>query len=78
MHRIAVLLLPPVVGFDAAIPPLLFSNATDADGNAPYEVVTCGLTRGLVAATAGFAVLPAAGPEALDTADTVVIARTKE
>jgi len=77
MHRIAVLLLPPVVGFDAAIPPLLFSNATDADGNALYEVVTCALTPGPVAATTGFAVLPAAGPEALETADTVVIPGTR-
>jgi transcriptional regulator GlxA family with amidase domain len=77
MHRIAVLLLPPVVGFDAAIPPLLFSNATDADGNALYEVVTCALTLGPVAAMTGFAVLPAAGPEALATADTVVIPGTR-
>ena len=77
MHRVAVLLLPPVVGFDAAIPPLLFSNATDADGNALYEVVTCALERGAVAATTGFDVLPACGPEALETADTVVIPGTR-
>jgi transcriptional regulator GlxA family with amidase domain len=77
MHRVAVLLLPPVVGFDAAIPPLLFSNATDADGNALYEVVTCALTPGPVAATTGFAVLPEAGPEALAIADTVVIPGTR-
>ena len=54
MHRVAVLLLPPVVGFDAAIAPTLFSSASDADGNPLYDVVTCGLTRGPVAATAGF------------------------
>jgi len=77
MHRVAVLLLPPVVGFDAAIAPTLFSNAADADGNALYEVVTCGLTRGPVAATTGFDVLPSAGPEALATADTVVIPGTR-
>src|SRR6201987_2227512 len=77
MHRIAVLLLPPVVGFDAAIAPTLFSNAADADGNALYEVVTCGVTRGPVAATTGFDVLPCAGPEALTTADTVVIPGTR-
>jgi transcriptional regulator GlxA family with amidase domain len=77
MHRVAVLLLPPVVGFDAAIPPLLFSNATDADGNALYEVVTCGLTPGPVTATTGFAVVPEAGPEALESADTVVIPGTR-
>jgi transcriptional regulator GlxA family with amidase domain len=70
-------LLPPVVGFDAAIPPLLFSNATDADGNALYEVVTCGLTPGPVTATTGFAVVPEAGPEALESADTVVIPGTR-
>ncbi|MBE1552584.1 transcriptional regulator GlxA family with amidase domain [Mycobacterium sp. OAS707] len=77
MHRVAVLLLPPVVGFDAAIPPLLFSNATDPDGNALYEVVTCGLTPGPVTATTGFAVVPEAGPEALESADTVVIPGTR-
>ena len=77
MHRIAVLLLPPVVGFDAAIAPTLFSYATDGDGNALYDVVTCGLTRGPIAATTGFDLLPAAGPEALATADTVVIPGTR-
>lgn len=77
MHRVAVLLLPPVVGFDAAIAPTLFSNASDADGNPLYEVVTCALTRGPVAASTGFDVVPAAGPEALATADTVVIPGTR-
>jgi transcriptional regulator GlxA family with amidase domain len=77
MHRVAVLLLPPVVGFDAAIPPTLFSNASDADGNALYEVITCGLAPGPVASTTGFEMLPSAGPEALETADTVVIPGTR-
>ena len=77
MHRVVVLLLPPVVGFDAAIAPTLFSNATDADGNPLYDVVTCGLTADPVAATTGFDLLPSAGPEALATADTVVIPGTR-
>ncbi len=77
MHRIAVLLLPPVVGFDAAIAPTLFSNASDAEGNALYDVVSCALTPGPVASTTGFELLPAAGPEALETADTVVIPGTR-
>jgi len=77
MHRIAVLLLSPVVGFDAAIAPTMFSNASDADGNALYDVVTCALTPGPVASTTGFAIVPAAGPEALATADTVVIPGTR-
>ena len=77
VHRVAVLLLPPVVGFDAAIAPTLFSNATDADGGPLYDVVTCALTRGPVTATTGFDVVPAAGPEVLATADTVVIPGTR-
>src|SRR4051812_42497512 len=77
MHHVAVLLLPPVVGFDAAIAPTLFSNASDAEGNALYDVVSCALTPGPVASTTGFELLPAAGPEALETADTVVIPGTR-
>jgi transcriptional regulator GlxA family with amidase domain len=77
MHRIAVLLLPPVVGFDAAIAPTLFSNATDADGTPLYEVVTCALTPGPVASTTGFDLLPAAGLDVLSTAATVVIPGTR-
>ncbi|MGV0811786.1 helix-turn-helix domain-containing protein [Mycolicibacterium boenickei] len=77
MHRVAVLLLAPVVGFDATIAPLLFSNASDADGNALYEVTMCGLSTDPVPSTNGFAMVPVAGPEALATADTVVIPGTK-
>lgn len=77
MHRVVVLLLPPVVGFDATIAPTLFSNATDSDGTPLYDVVTCGLTPGPVASTTGFHLLPTAGPEVLATADTVVIPGTR-
>ncbi len=76
-HRVVVLLLPPVVGFDAAIAPLLFSHAVAADGTPLYEVITCGLTEGPVAATTGFDLLPHAGVDALATADTVVIPGTR-
>lgn len=77
MHRVVVLLIPPVVGFDAAIAPTLFSSAVDDDGHPLYDVVSCALTRGPVEATAGFDVVPGAGPEALATADTVVIPGTR-
>ena len=77
MHRVVVLLLPPVVGFDATIAPTLFSSATDADGDALYEVITCGLTDGPVAATSGFDIVPSAGADARVTADTVVIPGTR-
>lgn len=77
MHRVAVLLVEPVVGFDAGIAPTLFGAAADADGNPLYDVVTCGVGAGPVATTNGYAIVPAAGPEALATADTVVIPGTR-
>jgi transcriptional regulator GlxA family with amidase domain len=76
-HRVVVLLLPPVVGFDASIAPMMFGAAVDDDGEPLYEVVVCGLDAGPVASTNGFAMLPAAGVEALATADTVVIPGTR-
>jgi transcriptional regulator GlxA family with amidase domain len=77
MHRVTVLLLPPVVGFDATIAPTLFGSAVAVDGSPLYEVTTCAVEPGPVAATTGFAMLPGAGPEALATADTVVIPGTR-
>jgi transcriptional regulator GlxA family with amidase domain len=77
MHRVAVLLLPPVVGFDAAIAPTVFMNASDSNGDPLYDVVTCGLSRAPVPATTGFDLVPYAGPEALATADTVVFPGTR-
>ncbi|MEU0497813.1 helix-turn-helix domain-containing protein [Mycobacterium sp. NPDC006124] len=77
MHRVAVLLLAPVVGFDAAIAPLLFGEAVGDDGEPLYDVVVCGLDAGPVPTTSGFAMVPAAGPEALATADTVVVPGTQ-
>lgn len=77
MHRVAVLLLPPVVGFDATIAPLLFGEAADDDGQPLYDVVVCGLDTDPVATIHGFGMVPTAGPEALATADTVVVPGTK-
>src|SRR6476469_5925634 len=76
-HRVAVLLLDPVVGFDAAIAPTLLGAATDANGEPLYDVVTCGLTTVPVPATPGFAIVPQAGADVLATADTVVIPGTR-
>lgn len=83
----AVLLLPPVVGFDAAIAPLLFGEAVDLsagcaspeheDPEPLYDVVVCGLDDRPVPTTSGFGMVPAAGPEALATADTVVVPGTR-
>lgn len=76
-HRVAVLLLEPVIGFDAAIAPTLFGAATHADGSPLYDVVTCGLTPEPVLSNTGFGIVPAAGAEALATADTVVVPGTR-
>jgi transcriptional regulator GlxA family with amidase domain len=70
-------MLAPVVGFDATIAPTLFGSATAADGTPLYDVTTCAVEAGPVASTNGFAMVPGAGPEALDTADTVVIPGTR-
>ena len=77
MHRVAVLFLPPVVGFDAAIAPMLLGAAEDDDGQPLYELITCGLTQEAIPATNGFDVIPAAGPEVLATADTVIVPGTR-
>jgi len=77
VHRVVVLLLPPVVGFDASIAPMLLGAAEDDDGNPLYDVVTAALTRDAIPATNGFGIVPAAGPEVLATADTVVIPGTR-
>jgi transcriptional regulator GlxA family with amidase domain len=71
-HNVAVLLLEPLIGFDATIPSLVFGQADDR-----YEVVTCGLTSGPVSCTGGYQITPQAGPEALARADTVIVPGTK-
>ena len=45
-----------------------------ADGSPLYDVITCGVDSDPVASTSGYAIVPAAGPEVLATADTVVLA----
>ena len=76
-HRITVLLLPPVVGFDAAIPPQLFGTARDEGGRQLYEVTVAGLTTDPVDGGYGYDLIPRAGAEALATADTVIVPGTR-
>lgn len=77
MHTVAVLLVEPIVGFDAAIPSMCFSEATDESGGPLYRVITCGIDGSPVHATGGYAVVPESGPEALALADTVIVPGTK-
>lgn len=76
-HRVVVLLLPPVIGFDAAIPPQLFDSATDDAGRPLYDVVTASLDGGPVAGVHGFDLVPRTDASALATADTVVVPGTR-
>jgi transcriptional regulator GlxA family with amidase domain len=77
MARVVVLLLEPVVGFDAAIPPELFGSARAADGTPLYEVTMAGLRREAVPSEHGYGFMPAAGPEELAAADTVIVPGTR-
>ncbi|MDA2803292.1 GlxA family transcriptional regulator [Nocardiopsis suaedae] len=67
-HRVAVLALPGVYPFELGIPARVFGELGEE-----YEVVTCGAEPGSVATRQDFAIALEHGPEALETADTVVI-----
>ncbi|MFO7191976.1 MULTISPECIES: helix-turn-helix domain-containing protein [Thermocrispum] len=77
LHRVVVLALDPVVGFDLAIPPMVFSCATDADGSPLYDIRVCGLGTAPMPTPSNYAIVPGSGPEALRDADTVIIPGTK-
>ncbi|MFD4412285.1 GlxA family transcriptional regulator [Streptomyces sp. NPDC058467] len=78
-HRVVVLALDGLLPFELGIPQRIFGKARDADGRPLYEIVTCSVRApGPVATDADFAVLIANGPEALATADTVVIPASYE
>jgi transcriptional regulator GlxA family with amidase domain len=76
-HRVAVLALEEVVGYDMVIPPVVFSSARAADGSRLYEVRVCGLDTTPVRSGGGYAVVPEYGPEALAWAETVIIPGTR-
>ncbi len=72
-HRVAVLALPSVVPFDLAVPVQVFAYPLQEDGTPHYSVVVCGIRRGSVSTTRGFAIAVAHGLEALRRAQTIVI-----
>ncbi|MBF6176729.1 GlxA family transcriptional regulator [Nocardia blacklockiae] len=76
-HRVAVLALAPVVGFDMTIPPTVLGNAATADGVRLYDVRVCGLSGDPVPTTMGYAIIPQAGPDWLAAADTVIVPGTQ-
>lgn len=68
-HRVVVIAQEGAYPFELGIPSRIF-GATDG----AYEVVICSADGRAIATNAGFDVLPAAGPEALEEADTVIVA----
>lgn len=76
-HRVAVLMVEPVVGFDVAIAPTLFDAAVASDGAPLYEVLTCAISPAPIRSTTGFDIVAHAGPEALAEADSVIIPGTR-
>ncbi|MFG3259179.1 GlxA family transcriptional regulator [Streptomyces sp. NPDC048172] len=68
MHRVVVLALDGVYPFELGIPQRVFGTA-----GGRYEVVTCSADGHPVRTTSDYAIAVSHGPEALETADTVVI-----
>lgn len=77
-HRVVVLARHGVIPFELSIPARLFGSARTAGGRDLYDVLTCGLERGTVRTDADFDVVVPHGPEALQTADTVVVPASYE
>jgi transcriptional regulator GlxA family with amidase domain len=77
LHKVAVLALGEVIGYDLAIPPQIFGEARDDDGNQLYDVRVCGLTTQPHRVGSGYWITPDHGPEALADADSVIIPGTK-
>ena len=67
------LCLDGVVAFDLTAPAQAFTLAAQADGTPLYEFSTCSIGGGEVRTTTGFGLRPAAGLEALERADTLVV-----
>jgi transcriptional regulator GlxA family with amidase domain len=76
-HRVAVLVLDEVIGYDLVIPPTIFGEATDDDGNALYDVRVCGLDTSPVRVIAGYTIVPDFGAEVLAESDTVIVPGTR-
>jgi transcriptional regulator GlxA family with amidase domain len=77
-HRVVVLALTGLLPFELGIPHRIFGRAKDTDGHPLYEVVTCSVRPGPVRTDADFDIHVEHGPEALATADTVVVPASYE
>lgn len=82
-HRVVVLAPAPVIGFDLTVAPLFLGAARAESGTPLYDVVVAGVEVGVdgapapVPTEAGYGIVPGAGPEALERADTVIVPGTR-
>jgi transcriptional regulator GlxA family with amidase domain len=76
-HRIVILALGAVVGYDMAIPPQIFAEATDRDGEKLYDVRICGLDRSPLRVMSGYTMVPDHDAAILAEADSVIIPGTR-
>jgi len=78
-HRVVVLALDGLLPFELGIPHRIFGRPKDPAGRHLYEVVTCSIRPpGPVETDADFAIQVTHGPEALATADTVIVPASYE
>ncbi|MGW1027403.1 GlxA family transcriptional regulator [Streptomyces sp. NPDC002577] len=78
-HRVVVLAMDGLLPFELGIPHRIFGGARDADGRRLYEVFTCSIRPpGPVRTQADFDIDVSNGPEALATADTLVVPASYE
>src|SRR5690242_13897384 len=76
-HRVAVLLLPPVVGYDATIPPQFLGTARGSAGERLYDVRMVTLDGRPAVTTSGYAITPDGDLGFLCSAQTVIIPGTQ-
>ena len=74
-HRVAVVATPPVQMFNFAVPEMLFSKV-EVDGRPGYELELCAPDPGVVASTGGADLVIRHGLDAVERADTVIVAGT--
>lgn len=75
-HRIAVLALPPVIGYDMVIPSQVFGATNDALDRRAYDVQVVGLSTDPIPSLHGYGIVPQAPIAALADADTVIVPGT--
>ena len=75
-HRVVVLLLEPVIGYDAVIAPQVLGEAADTEGRPLYDVAMASLDGRPVPTSKGYALAPQGDASLLAGADTVVVPGT--